>query len=173
MIKNKGSLMFENRSYCGELRTSDIGREVLLAGWVDVKRDLGGIVFIELRDVSGVVQVTVDSSVSAKTLDIAERVRSEYCIFVRGKVKKRSDDTVNPVLQTGEVEVVADEIELLNASLVPPFPIDSRNSIGEDMRLRYRFLDLRRDEMRDTIIKRHHLMQMTRKNHSNNTFFEI
>ncbi len=165
--------MFENRSYCGELRTSDIGKEVLLAGWVDVKRDLGGIVFIELRDVSGVVQVTIDSSVSAETSEIAEKVRSEYCIFVRGKVEKRSDDTVNPILQTGEIEVVADYIELLNASLLPPFPIDSRNSVGEDMRLRYRFLDLRRDEMRDTIIKRHHLMQITRKYLSDNRFFEI
>jgi aspartyl-tRNA synthetase len=165
--------MFDNRSYCGDLRISDIGEEVLLAGWVDVKRDLGGIVFIELRDVSGIVQIVVDSSISTGDAEVAEKVRSEYCILVKGTVKKRSDDTINPLIQTGEIEVVADYIELLNESVLPPFPIDSRNSVGEDMRLRYRFLDLRRDEMRDTIIKRHILMQITRKYLSDNRFFEI
>ena len=173
MVKNKVGLMFENRSYCGDLRTADIGKSVLLAGWVDVKRDLGGIIFIELRDVSGIVQVVVDSSASRGNAEIAEKLRSEYCILVRGAVKKRSDDTVNPAVETGEIEVVADYIELLNESVLPPFPIDSRNAVGEDMRLRYRFLDLRREEMRDTIVKRHTLMQITRQHLSDNRFFEI
>jgi len=165
--------MFEKRNYCGEISTSHIGKNVLLAGWVDVKRDLGGILFIEIRDVTGIVQVVVDSSQSPETALIAEKVRSEYCVLVEGQVRKRTDETVNPALTTGSIEVVVERIAILNASLVPPFPIDSRDPVSEEMRLRYRFLDLRRDDMKDAIIKRHMLMQVARKYLTENRFFEI
>jgi aspartyl-tRNA synthetase len=133
--------MFEKRNYCGELSASHIGKNVLLAGWVDVKRDLGGIIFIEMRDVTGIVQVVVDSSQSPENALIAEKLRGEYCILVEGQVRKRTDETVNPALTTGDIEVVVERIAILNASLVPPFPIDSRDPVSEEMRLRYRFLD--------------------------------
>ncbi|MCP4135686.1 MAG: aspartate--tRNA ligase [bacterium] len=165
--------MYNTRVYCGELRLKNEGEEVLLAGWVDKKRDLGGIVFLELRDVSGIMQVVFDNSTSAENTRIADSTRSEYVIKVTGKIRKRSNETINPDMPTGEVEVVADYIEILNSSLVPPFQIDSRDTLNEEIRLKYRFLDLRRDEMQDTIIKRHLMMQSTRKYLTENRFFEI
>ncbi|HPB83057.1 MAG TPA: OB-fold nucleic acid binding domain-containing protein, partial [Spirochaetota bacterium] len=144
--------MFEERVYCGELTVSDIGKSVVLAGWVDTKRDLGGVVFLEIRDVTGIMQAVVHpAAVSGDTSTCADRVRDEYCVMVRGKVVKRSDETVNPNLKTGTIEVDIEELQILNASLVPPFPLDSRESVSEDLRLKYRYLDLRREEMRDAV----------------------
>lgn len=165
--------MFTDRSYCGELTENDIGREVLLSGWVDAKRDLGGIIFIELRDVSGIIQLVFDASVSEGNAKIADRLRSEYVIKVSGKIRARSEDTINPEVPTGSIEVVVDSIEILNSSNVPPFSIDIRETPGEEIRLKYRYIDLRREDMKDAMIKRHILMQTTRKFLSDNRFFEI
>ncbi|HQO04118.1 MAG TPA: aspartate--tRNA ligase, partial [Spirochaetota bacterium] len=166
--------MFEERVYCGELTVSDIGKSVVLAGWVDTKRDLGGVVFLEIRDVTGIMQAVVHpAAVSGDTSSCADRVRDEYCVMVRGKVVKRSDETVNPNLKTGTIEVDIEELQILNASLVPPFPLDSRESVSEDLRLKYRYLDLRRKEMRDAVIMRHRVMQETRKYLTENRFIEI
>ncbi len=165
--------MFRDRSYCAELTPGDVGKKVSLDGWADKKRDLGGIIFIELRDVTGVVQIVVDPSRSPEIASVADRVRNEFCLHVSGLVRKRSEETVNPNLVTGTIEVEAESIKILNTSLVPPFPLDARNSINEEVRLTYRYLDLRREEMRDTIIKRHRLMQVTRRYLSDNRFIEI
>ncbi|HQP49467.1 MAG TPA: aspartate--tRNA ligase [Spirochaetota bacterium] len=166
--------MFEERVYCGELTVGDIGKSVVLAGWVDTKRDLGGVVFLEIRDVTGIMQAVVHpAAVSGDTSTCADRVRDEYCVMVRGKVVKRSDETVNPNLKTGTIEVDIEELQILNASLVPPFPLDSRESVSEDLRLKYRYLDLRRKEMRDAVIMRHRVMQETRKYLTENRFIEI
>ncbi|HNR86927.1 MAG TPA: aspartate--tRNA ligase [Spirochaetota bacterium] len=165
--------MFTGRSYCGEVTVDDIGARVMLCGWVDVKRDLGGIVFIEMRDVTGLVQLVVDSSQASAAAEAADRVRSEYCIMARGAVRRRSDETVNPALATGTVEVVADEIVILNASVAPPIPIDSRENVNEEQRLAYRFLDLRRADMQEAIIVRHRVMQAVRAYCAANRFIEI
>ncbi len=165
--------MFSNRAYCGELTHGEIGNEVTISGWVDRKRDLGGIIFLEIRDVSGLIQAVFDSSMSVENSDIADSTRSEYVVLVKGKVRKRSDETINPNIPSGDIEILAEYIEILNKSEVPPFQIDTRDNLSEEIRLKYRFLDLRREEMKDAIIKRHLMMQITRQFLSDNRFYEI
>ncbi|HPC41805.1 MAG TPA: aspartate--tRNA ligase [Spirochaetota bacterium] len=165
--------MFKNRSYCGELKQSDVGRRVDLAGWVESNRNLGGIVFIKLRDVSGTVQVVVDSSSAPGLLEAADQARSEFVVSITGTVRKRDEKNIKPDLPTGHIEVLCESLVILNASLVPPIPIDSKDTLNEDTRLKYRYLDLRREEMRDAIIKRHLAAQSIRRYLNNNRFFEI
>ena len=165
--------MYRDRFYCGELTVNDTDKEVLLAGWVETKRDLGGIIFLEIRDISGIIQVVFDSSKSAENAKLADQTRSEYVIKVKGKIRRRSEDTINPNIATGEIEVVADSIDILNKSKVPPFPLNTRDTIGEEVRLKYRFLDLRRSDMCEAMIKRSTVMQVTRNYLTKNRFFEI
>ncbi len=165
--------MFEGRRYCGELKKEDAGKEVLVTGWVDTRRDLGGILFLEVRDVTGIIQAVFDSSLSEDNLKLADQTRSEWVVRITGTVRMRSEETINPNVPTGEIEIVADSIEVLNKAKVPPFPMDSRDQINEEIRLKYRFMDLRREEMRDSMIMRHRLMQATRQYLSDNRFFEI
>jgi len=165
--------MFSNRIYCGEISANDKGMDVTVFGWIDRKRDLGGIVFLEIRDVSGIIQAVFDSSVSSENAEIADSVRSEYVVSVTGKVRERTPETINPNLPTGTIEIEASAIKVLNKSLVPPFPIDIRDSINEEVRLKYRFLDLRREDMREAMIKRHKMMQITRQYLSDHRFIEI
>ncbi|MCL1911425.1 MAG: aspartate--tRNA ligase [Leptospirales bacterium] len=165
--------MYKDRSYCGELTVKDADKNVLLTGWVDTRRDLGGIIFLEIRDVSGLIQAVFDSSKSIGNAKIAESVRSEYVVKITGKVRLRSSDTINPNISTGEIEVAADSIEILNTSNVPPFPLNTRDTIGEDVRLRYRFLDLRREDMREAMIQRSRVTQTARNYLANNRFLEI
>jgi len=126
----------------GELRTSDVGSEVTLAGWVDTRRDHGGVVFIDLRDSSGICQCVFREHL-VEALG-AHKLRNEFCVQVSGVIDGRSDDTINPSLPTGEVELVVEKLDVLNPSAPLPFPIDDRVSVGEDTRFRYRYLDLRR-----------------------------
>ncbi len=126
----------------GVLRPAHVGTTVTLAGWVARRRDLGGVAFLDLRDASGVVQVVVRDDVLETSG--AHALRNEYCIAVTGVVEARTADTVNPSLVTGEIEVAAATLEVLNASAPLPFQIDERVSVGEEARLRYRYLDLRR-----------------------------
>ncbi len=163
--------MYKNRSYCGELTTSDIGKNVLLCGWVDRKRDLGGLIFISLRDISGIIQIVVDSSNSPELASHADNIKSEYCIHVKGVIEKRS--AVNPNMKTGDIEVIAENIDTLAQSLVPPMPIESDVSVSEDIKLKYRYLDLRRDEMKEAILKRHEAMQSIRNYLTSKRFLEI
>jgi aspartyl-tRNA synthetase len=171
--KERVLTMFSDRSYCGEIKESHIGSKVFSCGWVDCRRDLGGVIFIELRDVTGIIQVVIDQSLSPESLAIAEKVRSEYCISVKGNVRKRSEENINPNLPTGSIEVAVESIEILSESAVPPFPLEKGVSINEEVRLGYRYLDLRRYEMQEAIIKRHHVMQVTRNYLVKNRFIEV
>src|SRR5712691_2176740 len=139
---------------CGELRASDAGKRAVLMGWVHRRRDLGGVLFIHLRDREGVTQIVFhadgDPAVHAK----ADLLSSEYVVAVEGPVELRSQDTINPSIPTGEVEVVAEKLWILNESRTPPFPMEEAVDVKEDARLKYRYVDLRRPQMQRNIILR-------------------
>ncbi|AZK46551.1 aspartate--tRNA ligase [Paenibacillus lentus] len=144
-----------NRTHhCGTLSAAHIGDTVTLNGWVQTRRDLGGVLFIDLRDRSGIVQIVFNPDYSGEALEIADKVRSEYVLAVKGKVVKRDPETVNPNLPTGEIEVQITEIEVLNAAKTPPFFIEDGVEVDESIRLKYRYLDLRRPEMQKTLLLR-------------------
>src|SRR5438876_7805553 len=138
---------------CGALRAEHVGADVVLLGWVHRVRDLGGVTFVDLRDRAGISQVVVRDNDAL--MAVAKRLRSEYVVGVTGVVQRRSDDTVNPKLATGEVEVLAREIRVLNEAKTPPFQIADEAAVSEDIRLRYRYLDLRRTRMQQNIGLRH------------------
>ncbi len=133
-------------NYCGDIRAAHVGQEITLCGWADRRRDHGGVIFIDLRDRQGLVQVVFDPD-SGDHFQMADRVRNEYVLRVRGRVRARSESTVNPGMGTGEVEIYGLELEILNTSDTPPFQLDEHARVGEETRLRYRYLDLRRPEM--------------------------
>jgi aspartyl-tRNA synthetase len=133
-------------NYCGDIRAAHVGQEITLCGWADRRRDHGGVIFIDLRDRQGIVQVVFDPD-SGDHFQMADRVRSEYVLRVRGRVRARSESTVNSGMGTGEVEIYGLELEILNTSDTPPFQLDEHARVGEETRLRYRYLDLRRPEM--------------------------
>ena len=164
--------MFENRSMCGTLSQEDINKKVYIYGWVNSIRNLGGITFIQIRDISGLIQVVIDSD-KPELKDSADTIKSEYVVEVTGKIQNRSEDAINKDLPTGYIEVIAESITTYSQSEVPPFQIDSREQPGEEIRLNYRFLDLRREDMKEAIIKRHIALQTIRKNLVQNKFFEI
>lgn len=134
--------------YSGLLRSADIDETVTLCGWVDRRRDHGGVIFLDLRDREGIVQVVFDPD-TQEHFQTADRVRTEYVLKVRGRVRARSESTVNPAMATGEIEVLGKEIEVLNAAETPPFQLDEHTAVGEEVRLRYRYMDLRRPEMQE------------------------
>jgi aspartyl-tRNA synthetase len=144
---------------CGELRLSYVGEEVLLAGWVFRRRDQGGLIFIDLRDRWGITQIVVDQETAPEAHAVADSLRNEYVVQVRGRVRQRPDGTANPELVTGEVEVVASEITLLNASKTPPFYINQESKIEEATRMKYRYLDLRRPRMQENMVLRHRVVK--------------
>jgi len=156
---------------CGALRADDVGGEAVLLGWVHRIRDLGGVTFIDVRDRAGISQVVVRGNETLMAL--AKRLRSEYVVGVSGVVQRRSDDTINPKLATGEVEVLAREIRLLNEARTPPFQIAEDTPVSEDVRLKYRYLDLRRTRLQQNIGLRHRVAMAIRKYFDANGFWEI
>ena len=136
---------------CGELRSADIGETVTLTGWVARRRDLGGFIFVDLRDRAGITQVTFDPDCGDEAFAAAETVRPEWPVKVTGVVRARPEGQANERMATGEVEVLASELEVLGKSLTPPFQIDDSVETNEDIRLRYRYLDLRRPKMAENI----------------------
>jgi aspartyl-tRNA synthetase len=156
---------------CGELRPDDVGADATLLGWVHRVRDLGGVMFIDIRDRAGVSQVVVrdDEPLLAR----AKRLRSEFVIGVRGIVQRRSEDTINPKIETGEVEVVAREIRLLSEARTPPFQIAEDGPVSEDVRLRYRYLDLRRPRLQNNLGLRHRVAFAVRRYFDSQGFWEI
>src|SRR5213594_2816450 len=156
---------------CGELRAGDVGADVVLLGWVHRVRDLGGVTFIDVRDRAGLSQLVVRDNDAL--MAIAKRLRSEYVIGVSGVVQRRSQDTVNPKLATGEVEILAREIRLLNEAKTPPFQIAEDGPVSEDVRLRYRYLDLRRPRLQHNIGLRHRVSIAIRKYFDANGFWEV
>src|SRR5438874_4521539 len=156
---------------CGALRADDVGADVVLLGWVHRVRDLGGVAFIDVRDRHGVSQVVVRENDALMT--IAKRLRSEFVIGVSGVVQRRSEDTINPKLATGEVEVLARDIRILNEAKTPPFQVSDDAPVSEDVRLRYRYLDLRRTRLQHNIGLRHRVTMAVRKYFDANGFWEV
>ena len=140
----------DRSTYCGLVRSSHIDKEITLSGWVDRRRDHGGVIFLDLRDREGIVQVVFDSD-AGEFFDLADSVRSEYVLKVTGKVRSRSDATVNKNMPTGEIEVYGTILEILNSAQTPPFQLDDHVTVGEDVRLKYRYMDLRRTEMQNSL----------------------
>ena len=158
---------------CGELRPAHAGQEVLMAGWVFRRRDQGGLIFIDLRDRWGITQVVVNQETSPDAHRVADSLRNEYVVQVRGLVRQRPDGTANPELETGDIEVVASEITLLNASKTPPFYINQDARIDEVARMKYRYLDLRRPKMQENIVLRHRVVKGMRDYLDKLDFVEI
>src|ERR1700732_2860412 len=148
--------------YCGALRASDVGREVALWGWVQTRRDHGSLIFIDLRDRDGIVQLVLNPAHSSQAHDAAGETRSEFYVAAKGKVVRRAEGTVNAELPTGEIEVAVTECEVLNSSPPPPFPIEEGETAAEELRLKYRYLDLRRPEMQRNIRQRHRAVKAVR-----------
>ena len=159
--------------YCGELRKSDAGKTVFLAGWVARRRDLGNLIFLDLRDHTGTTQLVCNRELSAEAHDKAEEVRPEYVVGVEGEVVPRNAATINPQLSTGEVEVQAKTLLLLNEAKTPPFPIEDETKTIEETRLRYRYLDLRRGKMQRNIRLRHQVGLTVREHMSAHGFIEV
>ena len=157
--------------YCGHVNTSHIDQEIYLCGWAHRRRDHGGVIFIDLRDRQGLAQVVIDPD-TPEAFKIAETVRSEFVLRVKCKVRRRPEGTVNKNIPTGEVEMLVSEIEILNASLTPPFVIDDTN-ITENIRLENRFMDLRRDEMQNNLKVRYQITKSVRKSLDADHFLEI
>ena len=158
---------------CGELTAKNIGQQVKLAGWVNRRRDHGGLIFIDIRDRYGMTQVISDPERSPETHRVAAELRSEYVVQVTGTVVHRLPGTENPNLSTGEIEVTADAIEILNPSRTTPFPITDNIQVDESLRLKYRYLDLRRPTMRDNMIMRHRVVKSMRDYLDERGFLEI
>lgn len=166
--------MFGRTYYCGEVPESAIGEEVVLKGWVAKRRDLGGVIFIDLRDRTGVVQVVFNPEVSEEALAIAERVRSEYVLDITGKVVSRDEETINPNVSTGTIEVIVEKVTIINAAKNPPFLIEDKSEeVSEDVRLKYRYLDLRRPALLNTIQMRHNVTKSMRSFLDDNGFLDI
>ena len=157
---------------CGALRPEDVGADVVLLGWVHRVRDLGGLLFVDVRDRAGVTQVVFDKDDEA-LMAKAKRLRSEYVVGVTGRVRRRSAETVNPKIATGEVEVVVRQLTLLNEAKTPPFPIADDSNVSEDVRLKYRYLDLRRPRLQSNIGLRHRLTTVIRQYFDANGFWDV
>ena len=140
----------QRTTYCGLVTTAHLEQEITLYGWVDRRRDHGGVIFLDLRDREGIVQVVFDPD-AGDFFDQADRVRSEYVLQVTGKVRARSEATVNPNMATGEIEVYGTQLEILNSAATPPFQMDEHITVGEDVRLKHRYMDLRRTEMQNSL----------------------
>ncbi len=158
---------------CGELRVSDTGARAVLMGWVHRRRDLGGVIFIHLRDREGETQVVFRADLDPEVHRKAELLRPEYVVAVEGVVQRRSEDTVNPKMPTGEIEVFADRLWILNESKTPPFPLEDSVEVSEDVRLKYRFVDLRRPRMQRNIILRSKISFAIRQHMYEQGFHEI
>lgn len=158
---------------CGELDIKNVGEKVTVMGWVHKRRDLGGVIFIDLRDRSGVLQVVFNISKNSDLFKKAEALRNEYVIAVVGEVVKRDPETVNPKISTGEIEVTAGELRILSKSETPPIYIEEDSEVNETMRLKYRYLDLRRPDMQKNFFLRHKVAKIARDYYDENGFLEI
>lgn len=161
------------RTYCGLVTKDLVDHTVLLKGWVQKRRDLGGLIFVDLRDRSGIVQVVFNPEISEQALEIAEKIRNEYVIEVKGIVKKRDENTVNKKMATGEVEIIAEEVSIINKSKSLPIQIEDETDATEEIRLKYRYLDLRRKPMQETMILRHKITQAFRAFLNDQGFLEM
>jgi aspartyl-tRNA synthetase len=157
--------------YCGALSAADIEQEVTLCGWVDRRRDHGGVIFIDLRDRDGLVQVVFDPD--SNDFAAADKVRSEYVLQVRGRVRARSAATVNPNMATGQIEIYGLALTILNTAETPPFPLSEHANVGEDVRLKYRYIDLRRADMQKNLRFRSKVTTFIRNFLDSNGFIDV
>lgn len=164
-------MLFKRTHMCGDLRIADVEKEVVLNGWVAKARSLGGLVFVDLRDRTGITQITFNEDVPADILEKAKSLRSEFCIGVKGVVKERSSKNSN--IPTGEIEVFADDIEIYSASETPPIYIKDDDNVDEALRLKYRYLDLRKPKMQANLNIRHKIVKTTRDYFDENGFIEV
>ncbi len=160
-------------THAGLLRAADAGRTVRLAGWVARRRDHGGVVFVDLRDASGRAQVVGNPEEQPELAEVLHGLRAEYCIAVTGTVRLRPDGTTNPDLATGEIEVVAERLDVLSAAAALPFQLDERTDVDESRRLQYRYLDLRRPRMRDNLVARSRVVATMRRTMDDLGFLEV
>ena len=156
---------------CGVLSKKNIGNEVILSGWVQRRRDLGGLIFVDLRDITGIMQIVFDNDISQVAFENAEQLGSEYVITIKGKVYER--ESINPNMPTGEIEVFAEEMEILNQSETPPIYIKDDDDVSENLRLKYRYLDLRKSTMQGNLMLRHKTAQIVRNFLSDEGFLEV
>ena len=160
--------------YCGALTEDYVGKDASVCGWVQTKRDMGGVVFIDLKDREGTLQVVFDEGLlSPEHFHIAESLKNQYVISVGGKIRLRSEDTVNPKIKTGTVELAAERLELLSESKPLPFQLEDAENVREDLRLKYRFLDIRREQMQENLRFRHKVSRVTRSYLDNDGFIEV
>ena len=164
---------FKRSHHCGLLTAAEAGQQVNLSGWVAKRRDHGGLIFIDLRDRSGVVQIVIDTETAGDSFKVAEDVRNEFVVSVEGCVRLRTEDTINRNIPTGEIEIEASSLEILNTAKTPPFYIQDGVDVDENVRLRYRYLDLRRPEMQKNLILRHKVTKLMRDFLDNRSFVEI
>jgi aspartyl-tRNA synthetase len=162
----------QRTTYCGLITTAHLEQEITLYGWVDRRRDHGGVIFLDLRDREGIVQVVFDPD-AGDFFEQADRVRSEYVLQVTGKVRARSEATVNPNMATGEIEVYGTQLEILNSAATPPFQMDEHITVGEDVRLKHRYMDLRRVEMQNSLRFRSKITNSIRNYLDENGFLDI
>ena len=167
-------MKFNRRTHtCGELRESNIDEKIVLNGWVDIRRDLGGVIFIDLRDRYGITQIVFEPTYNVDAHKIGKDLRSEFVIAVEGTVRKRPADTENPQIATGFIDIMVDKVIVLNKAETPPFPIQDSADVNEDIRLKYRYLDLRRGKMQKNMLLRHKMYQIVRNHFDENSFVEI
>ncbi|HAR6142576.1 TPA: aspartate--tRNA ligase [Staphylococcus pseudintermedius] len=166
--------MAKRTTYCGSVTEELLEQEVTLKGWVHNRRDLGGLIFVDVRDREGYVQVVFNPAFSKEALEVAERIRSEYVVEITGTVTKRDDETINPKIKTGQVEVQAKSIEIINQSETPPFSINEENlNVDENIRLKYRYLDLRREKLAQTFKMRHQITRSIRQFLDGDDFYDV
>jgi len=159
--------------YCGELTSQQVDTEVCLMGWTHRRRDHGGVIFVDLRDRTGLVQIVFNPEFSSDTHALAHRIRSEFVLAIRGLVRRRPAGMENKDLKTGEIEVFVQELEILSEAKTPPFPIDNPGDLSEAVRLRYRYLDLRRPEVQRNLVLRSRAAAVTRSFFTGEGFIEI
>ncbi len=158
---------------CGEINKEFAGKEITLCGWVNKRRDHGKLIFIDLRDFTGIVQLVFDSKVDKNSYTTAKNIRNEYVIKVTGKIRMRSKDTINPSIPTGEIEMAVENIRIFSNSKTPPFMLTDRNKVEENTRLKYRYIDLRTDKMQENLRLRHKVTAATREYFNSKGFLEI
>ena len=158
--------------YCGNINTSNIGSEIEISGWVHKRRDHGGVIFLDIRDLHGIVQTVFNPDLE-EVFKIADSCRSEYVVNIKGKVRKRIDGAINPKMLTGEIEIDASDISILSSAVTPQFPLDDYQDVNEDIRLKYRFLDLRRPDVNQRLVKRSKITSEIRSILEEHDFHEI
>ena len=164
---------WKRTDYCANFKKEDIGKNVTLMGWVQKRRDLGALIFVDLRDRTGLMQIVFDESLFSGDFKKAESLRSEFVIAIKGEIVKRDDETINEKLPTGLIEVKVSELKILSKSKTPPFEIEDDTKVRDEVKLKYRYLDLRRSELQKVLMLRHKVANTARNYLNDGGFLEI